>query len=298
MGWFVEALDKWVTSFLVEITAKLLSMLAYIMNAITGSAIDSLKLMPKEWNEELYTLVKNVHGNVIVPLAVLVLAFLMTKELIDSFLEHNNMKTMQDEYLFKWLFRIIIALFFISKSFEIINGILILSKIFINNTHLKQENIDFAIKNIDEWKKQVANNLSTGTAFILMLGTTICSVLSITKLIKILIAVFKRMFDMLFLLCFGAIPMSLITSSKYESQTWNFLRKVFAVCLQVAIFLLLIKMLNVVWNSFILTDFTKAEITYQGIILSLLKMVAYISCISLAFDKVEDISEQFLGIRG
>lgn len=258
MGWFVEALDKWVTSFLVEITAKLLSMLAYIMNAITGSAIDSLKLMPKEWNEELYTLVKNVHGNVIVPLAVLVLAFLMTKELIDSFLEHNNMKTMQDEYLFKWLFRIIIALFFISKSFEITNGILILSKIFINNTHLKQENIDFAIKNIAEWKKQVANNLSTGTAFILMLGTTICSVLSITKLIKILIAVFKRMFDILFLLCFGAIPMSLITSSKYESQTWNFFRKVFAVCLQVAIFLLLIKMLNVVWNSFILTDFTKA----------------------------------------
>ena len=128
-----------------------------------------------------------------------------------------------------------------------------------------------------------------------MLGTTICSVLSITKLLKILIAVFKRMFDMLFLLCFGAIPVSLITSSKYEAQTWNFFRKVFAVCLQVAIFLLLLK---IVWNSFILTDFTEAEITYRGIIISLLKMVAYISCISLAFDKVEDISEQFLGIRG
>ena len=208
MGWIAESLDKWITSFFVDITSKFLSLLATIMNVITGNAIDSLKLLPQEWNIDLYNLSKDVHSKVIVPIAIIILAFLMTKDLIDSMLDHNNMKTMQDDYLFKWILRVVISMFFISKSFELVNGVLALSRIFINSSTLSKENLNFVIENIEEWKKQMTNNLSSGTSFVLMLGSTICCGLCVAKILKMLIAVFKRMFDMLIMPPVWAWPRS------------------------------------------------------------------------------------------
>lgn len=298
MGWLTESLDKWIASFFIDVTLKILELLATMMNLITDAAIDSLGLLPEEWNVELYELVKSVHSKVIIPIALLVFSFMMTKELIEKLIDNNNLKQITGEHIFKWIIRIIVTLVLLTKSFEFIEGILSLSKYFVQNTTLSNNGkIDFSIPDIAKWKAQMKSNLGAGTSFLLMCGCGICGFLSVSKIVKILIAVFKRMFDMLFLLCFGSIPMAMSMNEKYEQETWNFLKRVVAVTIQVAIFMLLIRMLDVVWKQLILKDFAAAQITYSGIIVSLLKMFAYISCISIGFDKTEEYSERFLGLR-
>lgn len=297
--WLLESLGKFIAGLFVDIAATVLTLLTSLMNGVTKMAIDNLKLLPKEFNKELYDLIKTTHTNVIIPLAILILAFIFTKEILDTFIDNNNLNTNLDsEVFFKWFFKVIISLFLISKSFEIMEGILAISRIFINNKNLEVKDIDFSIENIDEWKKSLVKNLSAGNAAVFAMGATIISGISIAKLVKVILIIFKRIFEMFFILCFGAIPFAMIMSKKYEIQTWNFLKRVFALTLQVAMFLLLIKMMNILWTSVVITEFKTTEGTLSSVILSLLKMLAYISCISISFEKVEEYSEKFLGLRG
>ena len=289
--WLLESLGKFIAGLFVDIAATVLTLLTSLMNGVTKMAIDNLKLLPKEFNKELYDLIKTTHTNVIIPLAILILAFIFTKEILDTFIDNNNLNTNLDsEVFFKWFFKVIISLFLISKSFEIMEGILAISRIFINNKNLEVKDIDFSIENIDEWKKELVKNLSAGNAAVFAMGATIISGISIAKLVKVILIIFKRIFEMFFILCFGAIPFAMIMSKKYEIQTWNFLKRVFALTLQVAMFLLLIKMMNILWTSVVITEFKTTEGTLSSVILSLLKMLAYISCISISFEKVEELS--------
>ena len=52
--WLLESLGKFIAGLFVDIAATVLTLLTSLMNGVTKMAIDNLKLLPKEFNKELY----------------------------------------------------------------------------------------------------------------------------------------------------------------------------------------------------------------------------------------------------
>ena len=60
---------------------------------------------PQGWNSGVYGMIRTLSDNVILPIAGVILAFVMTLELIQLITEKNNMHDVDTWMFFKWIFK-------------------------------------------------------------------------------------------------------------------------------------------------------------------------------------------------
>ena len=60
---------------------------------------------PQGWNSGIYNMIRTLSDNVILPIAGVILAFVMTLELIQLLTEKNNLHDVYTWMFFKWISR-------------------------------------------------------------------------------------------------------------------------------------------------------------------------------------------------
>ena len=60
---------------------------------------------PQGWNSGIFNMIKTLSENVMIPIAGVILAFVMTLELIQMIVDRNNMHDIDTFMFFKWSFK-------------------------------------------------------------------------------------------------------------------------------------------------------------------------------------------------
>lgn len=111
-----DAITEWLKGLLVEGIMGNLGGLFAGVNEQVGEIAAQVGMTPAAWNAGVFSMIRQLSETVILPIAGLVLTFVMTYELIQMLIDHNNLHNFDTWIFFKWIFKTFVAVFDVSQQ--------------------------------------------------------------------------------------------------------------------------------------------------------------------------------------
>ena len=100
-----DAIAEWLKGLLVDGIMGNLGGLFDNVNAQVGEIAEQVGTTPASWNAGVFSMIRQLSETVILPIAGLVLTFVMCYELIQLLIERNNLHDVDTWIFFKWIFK-------------------------------------------------------------------------------------------------------------------------------------------------------------------------------------------------
>ena len=115
----LEDLEDWFRDILTDFISGNLTSMFTDVNEKTGTIATEVGQTPQGWNSGVFNMVRDLSNNVIIPIAGLIIAFVLTYELISMLTERNNLHDVDTWMFFKWVFKSFIAVYLVTNTFNI-----------------------------------------------------------------------------------------------------------------------------------------------------------------------------------
>ena len=89
------------------------------VNEKTGEIASQVGQTPQGWNGSIFSLIQNLSNSVIIPIAGMIITFVLCYELITMLTEKNNMHEIDTWMFFKYFFKMWVAVWMVSNTFTI-----------------------------------------------------------------------------------------------------------------------------------------------------------------------------------
>ena len=110
----LEAINEWIKEILIGAINGNLSTMFGDVNEKVGTIAAEVGKTPQGWNANIFSMIQNLSENVIVPIAGLVITYVLCYELISMVTEKNNMHDIETFMFFKWFFKAFVAVFLVT----------------------------------------------------------------------------------------------------------------------------------------------------------------------------------------
>ena len=118
-----EKFTEWLKELLVGGIMDNLTGLFDNVNAKVAEAAGHIGSSPQAWNANIYSMIRSLSDNLILPIAGVILAFVMTLELIQLIADRNNLHDIDTWVFFKWVFKTAAAVLIVSNTWNIVIGV-------------------------------------------------------------------------------------------------------------------------------------------------------------------------------
>ena len=78
---------------------------------------------PQGWNGSIFSMIQNLSNSIMVPIAGVILAIVMTLELIQMITDHNNLHDVDTWMIFKWVFKSAAAILLVTNTWNLVMGV-------------------------------------------------------------------------------------------------------------------------------------------------------------------------------
>ena len=114
-----ESIEEWMRNLLTGMVSSNLTNMFTDVNEKTGDIASQVGQTPQGWSGSIFSLIQNLSDSVIVPIAGMIITFVLCYELISMLTEKNNMHDIDTWMFFKYFFKMWIAVWFVSNAFTI-----------------------------------------------------------------------------------------------------------------------------------------------------------------------------------
>ena len=118
-----EKIDEAIRELLTNFISSNLTTMFTDVNTKTGTIASEVGQTPQGWNGSIFSLIESLSNTVIVPIAGLIITFVLCYELITMITERNNMHDLDTWMFFKWFFKSFVAVFLVTHTFDIVMAI-------------------------------------------------------------------------------------------------------------------------------------------------------------------------------
>ena len=233
MGGILDKLDEWLRGLLTESILGNLSGMFDTVNTKVGEIAGEVGQTPLAWNSGVYSMIRNLSETVIVPIAGVILTFVMCYELIQLVTEKNNMHDVDTWMFFKWIFKTFCAVLLVTNTWNIVMGIFDVAQSVVSQSSgviLGNTSIDVSSVVGDIGAKLEA--LSTGELFGLWFQSLFVGLTMNALSICIMLVIYGRMIEVYLTTSVGPIPLATLTNRDWGSTGQNYLKSLFALGFQ------------------------------------------------------------------
>lgn len=228
-----EQIEEWIKKFLIEcITGNLSGMFDEVNNSI-GSIAGDVGQTPQDFNSGVFSMIRNLSETVIVPIAGIILTFVLCYELISMIIEKNNLHDFDTFGIYKWIFKTFIAVYLVTHTFDITIAIFEMGQHVVNQSAGViggSTNLDFAAIVGDITSKLEAMGL--GELFGLLVETMLMKATTPILSICVMLVLVGRMMEIFIYCSVGAIPFATMINREWGAMGNNYLRGLVALGLQ------------------------------------------------------------------
>ena len=114
-----EAIETWMRDLLTGMVSSNLTTMYTDVNEKTGEIAAQVGQTPQGWNGNIFSMIQNLSDSVIVPIAGMIITFVLCYELISMLTEKNNMHDLDTWMFFKYFFKMWVAVWIVSHTFTI-----------------------------------------------------------------------------------------------------------------------------------------------------------------------------------
>lgn len=233
MDGILDKLDEWIRGLLTEGIIGNLSGMFNTVNTKVGEIAGEVGQTPLSWNSGVYSMIRNISETVIVPIAGVILTFVMCYELIQLVTEKNNMHDVDGWMFFKWIFKTFCAVMIVTNTWNIVMGIFDVGQsvvnrsagVIIGDTAL---DVNTVIGNIEARLE----TLGTGELFGLWFQSIFVGLTMNALSICIMLVIYGRMIEVYLTTSVGPIPLATMINRDWGHTGQNYLKSLFALAFQ------------------------------------------------------------------
>ncbi len=229
----LDQIGQWIKEFLIECITGNLSGLFDQVNEAVGDVAADVGKTPQDWNAGVFSMIRSLSDNVIVPIAGIILTFVLCYELISMITEKNNMHDFDTFNIFKWIFKVFVATYLVSHTFDITMAIFELSQnvvrqsagVITGNTSIQ---FDAVMGSLTAQLETMGN----GELFGLLVETVLIRITTPILSVCVMLVLVGRMVEIYIYCSVGAIPFATMTNREWGQMGNNYLRGLVALGLQ------------------------------------------------------------------
>lgn len=225
------------------------------VNQKVGTIATEVGKTPQQWNASVFSIIENLSNTVIVPIAGLIITFVLCYELISMIIDRNNMHDVDTFMFFKYFFKACVAVLIVSNTFNLIMAVFDVGQSVVSNSASviagnTNINISSALNDI----RSTLEAMETGELFLLMLETALVSLCMKILSVCITVVIFGRMIEIYLYSSVGAIPFATMANREWGQVGSNYLRGLVALAFQGFFIMVCVGIYAALVNSFTATS--------------------------------------------
>lgn len=230
----LDSLVEWLKEILVGGIVNNLSGMFDSVNSQVGEIAGQVGATPRAWNGAIYSMIRTLSDNVILPIAGVILAFVMTMELIQMISDKNSMHGDVDTWMFfKWIFKTACAVLIVTNTWNIVMGVFDVGQSVVNSAAgviSGDASVDITTVVVDLEERLMEMDL--GPLFGLWFQSLFVGICTWALTICIFIITFGRMIEIYLVTSVAPIPMATMASRESGNIGQNYLRSLLALAFQ------------------------------------------------------------------
>ena len=231
MGILTEWITEWLKGLLIEGIMGNLEGLFDTVNTRVGEISVQVGTTPAAWNAGVFSLIRQLSETVILPIAGLILTFVLVYELIQMILEKNNMHEFDTFNIFKWIFKTFVATYLLTNCFTIVMAVFdVAQNVVSQSAGVINGNLDVQAA-LSDLKTQL-EAMGMWELIGLWLETNIINLCMWVLSIVIFVIVYGRMIEIYLTVSLAPIPFSTMANREWGQMGTGYLRSLFALGFQ------------------------------------------------------------------
>ena len=264
MDLLLNTLTEWLKELLAGAIASNLTGMVDSVNTKVGDIAVQVGQTPQGWNSGIFSMIQNLSNNVILPIAGIILALVMTMEFIRIIMDKNNMHDFDTWSILMWVFKTACAILIVSNTWNIVMAVFDVSQTVVNNAAgmiVGNTDIELVTEGLEETLMAMELSSLIGLWFQSMIVGVTMHILSII----IMLICFGRMIEIYLVTSVAPIPMAIMMNHEWSQMGQNYLRSLFALAFQGFLIIVCVAIYAVlVQNMVVESDISMAIWTVMG----------------------------------
>ena len=261
MGILTEWITEWLKGLLVSGIISNLSGLFDAINTRVGEPAADVGTTPQAWHGGIFQMIRSLTENVDVPIAGIILTFIMCLDLIQMLIDRNSLHDFDTFLFFKWIFKTFAAVLIVTNTWNIVMAVFDVAQNVVSEASgiiIGDTALDAAALLGD--MEQALMAMEIGPLFGLRFQSSLMGILAWVLSICIFIVIYGRMIEIYCTVSIAPIPIATMSNREWGSIGTNYLKGLFALAFQGFLIMVCVGIYAVLINGMIIADNTHSAL--------------------------------------
>ena len=250
MNTIIERITEAIKEILIGMIQNGLEGMFVEVNDKVGTIASQVGQNPQGWNAGVFNLIQNLSQTVIVPIAGLIITFVLCYELITMVTQKNNFHEFETYNIFLWIFKAYVAIYLVTNTFNITMAVFDVGQHVVNGaagviSGSTAVDASAAIATLTESLEE----MEIGELFLLAMETLLISLTMSILSVIITVIMYGRMIEIYLYTSVAPIPFATMTNKEWGNIGNNYLKGLFALAFQGFFMLVCVGIYSVLVNA-------------------------------------------------
>ena len=250
MNTIIERITEAIKEILIGMIQNGLEGMFVEVNDKVGTIASQVGQTPQGWNAGVFNLIQNLSQTVIVPIAGLIITFVLCYELITMVTQKNNFHEFETYNIFLWIFKAYVAIYLVTNTFNITMAVFDVGQHIVNGaagviSGSTAVDASAAIATLTESLEE----MEIGELFLLAMETLLISITMSILSVIITVIMYGRMIEIYLYTSVAPIPFATMTNKEWGNIGNNYLKGLFALAFQGFFMLVCVGIYSVLVNA-------------------------------------------------
>ena len=226
-------IQEWFKELLIDGIISNLSGTFDTVNTKVGEIAGEVGMTPAGWNGGIFNMIRGLSETVIVPIAGIILTFVMCYELIQLIVEKNNLHDFDTWIFWKWIFKTFCAVLIVTNTWNIVMAVFDMAQSVVNQSAgviISDAGID--ISGVVGDLETTLADWSIGALLGLWFQSIFVGLCAHILTIAIILVIYGRMIEIYLVTSIGPIPFATMVNREWGHTGQNYLRSLLALGFQ------------------------------------------------------------------
>lgn len=255
MDFLLEALTNWLKEMLV---GGIMSNLSGMFDSVNQQVADisvQVGQTPQGWNGSIFNMIETLSNSIMVPIAGVILAIVMTVDLIQMIADKNNLHDVDTWMIFKWVFKSAAAILIVTNTWNIVMGVFDMAQsVVAQAAGIINSDASIDISSVMTDLEPRLMEMDLGPLFGLWFQSLFIGITMWALYICIFIVIYGRMIEIYLVTSVAPVPMAAMMGKEWGGMGQNYLRSLLALGFQAFLIIVCVAIYAVLVQNIALED--------------------------------------------
>ena len=233
MDSLLEQIFEWIRQGLIDSIMASFTGMYDTINQKVGEIAGQVGQTPEAFNSGVFSMIRNLSETAVLPIAGMILTFVMCYELISMITEKNNMHEFDTFNLYKWIFKTFVAVYILTHTFDIVMGVFELGQSVVNRSAgIISGSLNVGAGTAMDALRAEMEAMGVWELIGLWFEMNIIGLCLQAISICIFLIIFGRMLEIYLTVSIAPIPLATMVNREWGQMGNNYLKSLFALAFQ------------------------------------------------------------------